>query len=147
MKVFLISLSVLTMLVIGGCCPCKTTADSRVNLSTNVGSDNLESNIITRPIFAAFSWLIGEGIDLTDVKVVRNADGFQEIQVKGYNRAFSTKRFDYRIEWFDANGMIVPSKTTVWQPMSVPSKSDFAIISIAPNKEVSDFKMNTRKSK
>ncbi|MGA2915805.1 MAG: YcfL family protein [Sedimentisphaerales bacterium] len=125
---------------------CGETKDSRVNLDTGVKSDNLVNNALTRPVYGAFSLLIGEGIDLKDVKVFTNDAGFMEVQVTGYNRAVYTKRFDYKIDWLDKNGVAVDSKASVWMPVSAKSRTTFRFKAVAPSKDVVDFRMNTRKT-
>lgn len=125
---------------------CGETKDKRVKLDSDVKSDNLENNSLTRPVYGAFSLLIGEGIDLKDVKVFTNDAGFMEIQVTGYNRAIYTKRFDYKIDWLDKNGVAVDSKASVWLPVSAKSRTTFSFKAVAPSKDAVDFRMNTRKT-
>jgi uncharacterized protein YcfL len=137
----LLFLAVSTLLLNG----CKED-DKRVNLDTGVKSDNLANNVLTRPVYAAFSLLIGEGIDLKDVKVFRNDADFLQVQATGYNRAIYTKRFDYKIDWFDKNGVAVNSKASIWMPISAASKTTFSFKAVAPTKDVVDFKINTRKT-
>jgi hypothetical protein len=120
--------------------------DKRVKLDSGVKSDNLENNYLTRPVYGAFSLLIGEGIDLKDVKVFRNDADLMEIQITGYNRAVYTKRFDYKIDWLDKNGVAVDSKASVWTPVSAKSRTTFRFKAVAPSKDVVDFRMNTRKT-
>ncbi len=125
---------------------CGEYKDNRVNLDTGVKSDNLANNALTRPVYGAFSLLIGEGIDLKDVKVFRNDADFMEVQVTGYNRAIYTKRFDYKIDWLDKNGVAVDSKASVWQRVSAKSRTTFSFKAVAPTKDVVDFRINTRKT-
>ncbi len=120
--------------------------DDRVSLDTGVKSDTLANNTLTRPVYGAFSLLAGYGIDLKDVKVFRNEAGFMEIQVTGYNRAVYTKRFDYKVDWLDNNGVAVDSKASVWRHISAKSRTDFRFKTVAPTKDVVDFQMNTRKT-
>lgn len=123
----------------------KPSADPRVNVASGVGSDTLADNLIVRPIGQIFSALIGEGIEVQQATLRRNAEGFLELQVAGYNRSWSTRRFDYLVEWLDKDGMVIPAKTSVWQHASVQPKSPFAIRAIAPTPDAVDFRMNTRK--
>jgi uncharacterized protein YcfL len=142
MKTMAVCVIAAMTMVLGGCA--KQSTDPRVNVADSVGSDSLGSNIILRPVGQAFSALIGEGIEVQETTVRRTPQGFKEIQVRGYNRSHSIRRFDYLVEWLDADGMVMPSKTAVWQPMSVQPKSTFTIRSIAPRVEAIDFRMNTR---
>lgn len=142
MKTMAVCVITAMTMVLGGCA--KQSTDPRVNVADSVGSDSLGSNIILRPVGQAFSALIGEGIEVQETTVRRTPQGFKEIQVRGYNRSHGIRRFDYLVEWLDADGMVMPSKTAVWQPMSVQPKSTFTIRSIAPRVEAIDFRMNTR---
>jgi uncharacterized protein YcfL len=56
------------------------------------------------------------------------------------------RRFDYIVEWLDKDGMVIPTKTNVWQLTSAQPKSNFSIRSVAPRTDAVDFRMNTRKS-
>jgi len=142
-KCLLLSFFVISAVLLNGC---KEYDDKRVNLDTGVKSDTLANNALTRPVYGAFSLLIGEGIDLKDVKVFTNDAGFMEVQVTGYNRAVYTKRFDYKVEWLDKNGVVVDSKASTWRPVSAKSRNTFSFKTIAPSKDVVNFRMNTRKT-
>ena len=142
-KYFLLLFFVISAVIVSSC---GETKDKRIKLDSGVKSDNLENNYLTRPVYGAFSLLIGEGIDLRDVKVFTNDAGFMEIQVTGYNRAVYTKRFDYKVEWLDKNGVVVDSKASVWFPVSAKSRTTFSFKNVAPSKNSVDFRMNTRKT-
>ncbi|HDS85345.1 MAG TPA: DUF1425 domain-containing protein [Phycisphaerales bacterium] len=120
------------------------THDPRVNLADTVGSDHLGSNIITRPVGQIFSAVVGEGIVIQNVSQRVTPHGFLEVQVQGLNQSHSIRRFDYQVEWLDAGGMAIPTKTSVWQPVSVQPKSPFAFRAVAPRTEAVDFRINTR---
>lgn len=142
-KIFFYSFLTFGIALWNGCG--KPSADPRVNVASGVGSDTVTDNLIVRPIGQIFSALIGEGIEVQQATLRRNAEGFLELQVAGYNRSWSTRRFDYLVEWLDKDGMVILSKTSVWQHASVQPKSPFAIRSIAPTPDAVDFRMNTRK--
>ena len=88
--------------------------------------------------------MLGEGIEVNETTLRTTLQGYKEIQIRGYNRAHNIRRFDYMVEWLDADGMVIPSKTAVWQPKSVQPKSVFTIRSDVPRKDAIDFRMNTR---
>lgn len=124
---------------------CQKPSDSRIHLRDGVGSDTLGSNIVTRPVVYAFSALIGEGIEATDAVTRRNDAGFLELYINGYNKSVQTKRFRYRVEWLDEDGLMIETKTSVWQPMSAMGKSPFSIKVVAPRPQAVNFRMDTRK--
>jgi uncharacterized protein YcfL len=124
---------------------CQKQNDSRIHLREGVGSDTLGSNIVTKPIVHAFSALIGEGIEATDAVTRRNDAGFLELYVNGRNESYETKRFRYKVEWLDEDGLMIETKTSVWLPMSAMGKSPFSIKVVAPRTGAVDFRMDTRK--
>jgi len=118
---------------------------NKINLRSGIGSDNLGSNIVTKPIAYLFSGLIGEGIEIDKAILARNDTGFLELNINGHNRSYNTKRFRYKIEWLDANGLMIQTKTSTWLPHSATGKSSFSIKAVAPRVEAVDFRMDTKK--
>ncbi|HSV26650.1 MAG TPA: YcfL family protein [Sedimentisphaerales bacterium] len=143
MKKALLILSVIALL--SGCAPRQN--DPRIAVQSGVGSDTLASNIITRPIGQAVSFVIGEGIVVDDIKEARTPEGFLEVQVGGYNQSMFKKRFDYKVEWMEASGMTIDSVMSKWMPVSVPGKSRFTFKVISPHPRAVDYWINTRVTK
>ncbi|NLK40919.1 MAG: YcfL family protein [Planctomycetes bacterium] len=142
MKTYGMIALLLVGLTVFGCA--QHTHDPRVTLADTVGSDTPGSNIITRPVGQIFSAVIGEGIVIQNVSQRVTPAGFLEVQVQGLNQSHSIRRFDYQVVWLDAGGMVIPTKTSVWQPVSVQPKSPFAIRAISPSPAAVDFRINTR---
>jgi uncharacterized protein YcfL len=142
MKTILNALLVLAVVVLTGC---DEPPDSRINMDDEVRSDTLASNYITRPIGDALSALFGEGIDVKRVLTRTNEAGFMEVHVQGFNRSSAVKRFEYRVEWLDAQGIVIESAATTWLPVSAKGKSQFSFKSVAPSRQAVDFRIDTRK--
>lgn len=119
--------------------------DPRIHLREEVRSDNLIDNIVTRPVAHAFSALIGEGIEITEAVTRRNKAGILELYVSGFNRSYKTRRFKYRVEWLDENGLLIQTKTSVWLRTSAMGKSPFSFKVVAPTPKAVNFRMDTRK--
>ncbi|MBN2590928.1 MAG: YcfL family protein [Sedimentisphaerales bacterium] len=134
---------IVTMFLLFGCGK-EQKQDSRVKIQEGVASDTLGSNIITKPLAHIYSAITGERIEFTNAATRRNSADILELQVEFYNRSYNTERFQYRIEWVDANGFTINSKTNVWLNTSVAGKSNGVITAFAPNASAVDFKMNTR---
>ena len=124
---------------------CYEPHDPRINLDDEVRSDNLGSNYLTRPVGDALSALLGEGIDVTRVVTRTNKAGFMEVHVQGFNRATGVRRFEYRVEWLDKQGVVIETAASTWLPVSAKGKSEFSFKSIAPSRDAVDFRINTRK--
>ena len=132
------------MICIAGC---YQQHDPNVKLQTDVRSDSLDNNIITKPIGAGVSFLIGQGIKVENVKEVRTPEGFLQVQVSGRNESAFKKVFEYRAEWLDANGMIIDSIMSKWMTISVPGNSDFSFKVVAPSPKAENYRINTRVAK
>ncbi len=124
---------------------CQKQNDSKIHVREGVASDTLGSNIVTRPVAHAFSALIGEGIEVTNAVTRMSDSGFLELYVNGNNKSYKTKRFRYRVEWLDADGLQIETKTSVWLPKSAMGKSPFTIKAVAPRPQAVNFRMDTRK--
>ncbi|MFH1371259.1 MAG: YcfL family protein [Planctomycetota bacterium] len=133
----------LLCIVTVGVCSCQTQ-EKGVILQEGVGSDNLANNVVTRPVIHAFSALIGEGIEIRQAVSYVNKDGFMQLDVNGYNKSFQTRRFEYKVEWLDASGLLIDSATNKWLLTSAAGKSPFTIKAIAPRTGAVDFRLNTR---
>ncbi len=118
---------------------------SKIQIREGIRSDDLGNNIVTRPVVYAFSAIIGEGIEIDEAILGRNETGFLELNINGHNRSYNTKRFRYKIEWLDANGLMIQTKTSTWQPASATGKSSFSLKAVAPRVEAADFRMDTKK--
>ena len=136
-------LLLISMILLAGCG--SKQKDSRIHVREGVASDTLGSNIVTRPVTHAFSALVGDGIEVTEAVTRRNDSGFLELYISGVNKSYKTKRFRYRVEWLDADGLIVGTKTTTWLPMSAMGKSPFSFKVVAPRTNAVNFRMDTRK--
>ena len=137
--------NILLLLITVSLSACYKAHDERVNVRPGVRSDDLGTNVITKPAKGALSALAGEGIEIRDVKQFKNEAGFLVVQVTGYNAAMYTKRFKYKFEWLDANGVVLETKTSTWLPASVTAKTIFAFKGVAPRRQAENFRVITRK--
>jgi len=124
---------------------CNKQQDTRIHLRSEVASDTLADNIVTRPVAYAFSALIGEGIEITEAVMRRNKGELLELNVNGFNNSQFTKKFQYRVEWLDKDGLLIQTKTSVWLRMSATGKSPFSFKVVAPKQEAVNFRMDTKK--
>jgi len=124
---------------------CYQPQDSSIHLRQEIRSDSLDNNIVTRPVIGALSALIGEGIVIDNAVTRRNDAGLLELHVEGHNKSYQTRRFRYRVEWLDEDGLVIETKTSVWLPMSAMGKSPFSFKAVAPRPEAVNFRLDTRK--
>ena len=126
---------------------CYEQADSHINLDSDVRSNSLGSNVITKPISDLVNILIGKGIVITEVKTAHNSSGFLMVQVSGVNESVKKSLFQHRTEWLDGNGFLLDTVTDNWMPVSVSPKSKFTFKVVAPSREAVDYRINTRVDK
>ena len=131
--------------VVTGCHP--GSSDERINMGTGVRSDTLTNNRITRPIGNFVSYMVGEGIEVTNVVERVSPRGFLEVQVEIYNHAKGRRIIDYRVEWLDDDGMVLDTIMTHWVSKSVMPGSSSSFRVIAPSRLATDFRINTRVNK
>lgn len=118
---------------------------AKIHIREGIRSDDLGNNIVTRPVKHAFSALIGEGIEIDEAILRTNDAGFLELYINGHNRSYNTKRFRYRIQWLDAQGIMIGTKASTWLPASAMGKSPFSLRAVAPREEAVNFRMDTKK--
>jgi hypothetical protein len=123
---------------------CYEQKDARVNLGADVRSNTLGNNVITKPISDLVNHLIGKGIVVNEVKMMRNPTGFLMVQVRGFNESVAKRVFEYKAEWLNDDGFTLDTITDNWMRMSVSPSSEFTFTVVATRREASDFRINTR---
>jgi uncharacterized protein YcfL len=66
---------------------------------------------------------------------------FLKVQIELQNTTRSLRSFNYRFEWFDANGMQVNSPTSVYIPRQIEGKENLFISTTAPAPTAKDFRV------
>ena len=79
------------------------------------------------------------------VRFARTKGGPYQVQVTVANDDFRYRRFAYRFEWLDADGMLVDSGST-WQTATIASGGTAVISSVAPTDTCETFQLQTRRS-
>lgn len=79
------------------------------------------------------------------VRFARTQGGPYQVQVTVANDDFRYRRFAYRFEWLDGDGMIVDSGSA-WQTATIASGGTAVISSVAPNDTCETFQLQTRRS-
>ena len=87
------------------------------------------------------------GIDLklSNVLEIVNKSGFMQVQVVGFNVSPTYQKFQYRIRWYDKNGLEVPSVINRWVDVPAFGNSPFNFQAIAPNEDSINFQILIRK--
>ena len=75
------------------------------------------------------------------INVATVSSGFLKIQIEVQNLTSSTQTFAYRIEWFDANGMILHTPLTIWIDRQIQGGETLSLTGIAPTETAKDFRI------
>jgi uncharacterized protein YcfL len=67
--------------------------------------------------------------------------GLLKVQVELLNRTRSLQRFEYRFEWFNADGMQMNSVVSALVPDQIEGKEDKFISCVAPTPDCKDFRV------
>ena len=67
--------------------------------------------------------------------------GFLQVQIEVLNRKNSLQTFSYRFEWFDMNGMLIDTPTSVWIPRQIEGQETLTITAVAPTTTAKDFRV------
>jgi len=80
-------------------------------------------------------------VDVTDI-IERTLDsGFKQIQVEFTNRRNSDVKVFYAVEWFDEDGMIVPSASANWTEVSFVARDSKSVRFTAPTATAKNFRI------
>jgi len=74
------------------------------------------------------------------------ADDLLRVEVEVENLRPIQQRFYYRFEWFDADGNIVDTPLSTWQPQIVAGRERVVLRGIAPNPRVTDCRLKLQES-
>jgi len=80
-------------------------------------------------------------VSIVGVNQAMTPGGLLKVQVELLNRTHSLQRFNYRFEWFDANGMQVNNVISAVIPDQIEGKESKMISSIAPSPSCKDFRV------
>jgi len=80
-------------------------------------------------------------VSIVGVNQSMTPGGLLKVQVELQNRTRSLQRFNYRFEWFDANGMQVTTVASALLPDQIEGKESKFIFGLAPNPNCKDFRV------
>jgi uncharacterized protein YcfL len=80
-------------------------------------------------------------VDIVGVNTATTPGGLLKVQVELFNRTRSLQRFNYRFEWFDANGMQFTTVASAWLPDQIEGQESKFISGVAPNPNCKDFRV------
>ena len=131
-RYFYLPLTVAGMLVVSGC---KTSVNSVENAQKE-GQRQMVSD--TRVISDGS---LAKKVSIVGVNQSMTPGGLLKVQVELLNTTRSYQSFNYRFEWFDANGMQMNSLSTPVVGSTSEGKESKFISAIAPTAACKDFRL------
>lgn len=87
------------------------------------------------------------GRSLKVVSVNEGSSGeFLKIQVTLQHTGRWSKSFNYKFEWVDQDGMVLPATVNNWQKVTFQGKEIRAFSAIAPSKSAVDFRLKLQEN-
>ena len=80
-------------------------------------------------------------VSIVGVNESTTSGGFLQVQIEVLNQKNSMQTFSYRFEWFDMNGMLVDTPTSVWIPRQIEGQETLTITAVAPTTTAKDFRV------
>ncbi len=84
---------------------------------------------------------LNKAISVVGINTAMTPGGVLKVQVELLNRTRTLHRFNYRFEWFDANGMQVNNVMTAAVADQIEGGESKFISAIAPNPNCKDFRL------
>ena len=83
---------------------------------------------------------LGTAVWVTDVRLAKGPSSHFTLQANVVNNTDGVVRMDYRVEWLDATGMVIPSVVSTWQPIAAAARAVIPLQATAPVPEAVDFR-------
>ncbi len=134
----------------------KKAIQSTVFVSFLTGASLLNScttvNTVERDTPVGAKQMVADKRVITDDTLIRKVSivginenttsgGFLQVQIEVINRKNSMQDFSYRFEWFDMNGIVVNTPTSVWIPKQIEGQEILTITAVAPTPTAKDFRV------
>ena len=120
------------LLVVSGC---KTTVNSVENAQKEGQRQMVsDSRVITDTSLAKKVSIVGVNQSMTP-------GGLLKVQVELLNTTRSYQAFNYRFEWFDAQGMQMNNIASALMPATIEGKESKFISGVAPTASCKDFRL------
>jgi uncharacterized protein YcfL len=84
---------------------------------------------------------LGKAVRIVGLNDAIGSDGMRKLQVTVFNSTSSAARFNYKVEWFDAQGMLIGSPQAAPQYREILGGETLSLIATSPKTGVSDFRI------
>ena len=112
---------------------------------TTVNTVERETPIGTKQVIAdkrvITDLTLNKKVSIAGVNEGMTQGGFLQVQIEVLNQKNSMQTFSYHFEWFDMNGMLVDTPTSVWIPRQIEGQETLTITAVAPTTTAKDFRV------
>jgi uncharacterized protein YcfL len=133
-------ISVVALIASLGLAGCSTTAG--VETTGKMSWDEQGARTLEKNVIFNNSGLKGD-IQIVDVKSAMAGD-IMRAQATLRSKDRDTVPFQYRFDWYDANGMEINSGAGSWKPLILYGRESKTIQSVAPDPRGKEFKLKIR---
>ncbi len=84
---------------------------------------------------------LGTAVWVTDVRLAKGPSSHFTLQANVVNNTDGVVRMEYRVEWLDATGTVIPSVVSTWQPIAAAARAVIPLQATAPVPEAVDFRL------
>ena len=81
------------------------------------------------------------GIFVSDIRETVAPNGIRKLSIDFTNSRNSDRQGYYKIEWYDANGMDMPSSLSFWKRFRLEGRGTITEAATAPSVNAADFKI------
>jgi uncharacterized protein YcfL len=112
---------------------------------TTVNTVERETPVGTRQMIAdkrvVTDSTLNKKVNITGLNESTTSGGFLQVQIEVINKKNSMQNFSYNFEWFDTNGMLINTPTSIWIPRQIEGRETLAITAVAPTTTAKDFRV------
>lgn len=69
-----------------------------------------------------------------------------KVQVSVFNGTSAEGTFDYKFEWYDSNGILLDTPTSIWRPQTIEANEEVLLVAVSPTPDAKDFKLKLQAS-
>ncbi len=127
----------LSTLVIAGCANNKPPVTSGTGTSAMTQGDDFSKHL------EVHNTDLAKRLFISAVKS-RKSNGLLEVNLQLTSRYEKSQKLQYHFNWFDADGFVIESGKTPWQPLELHGQQSTTLRGLAPNINVSTFNVYVR---
>jgi len=90
---------------------------------------------------------LGTLVWVTDVRLAKGVSSHYTMQANVVNNTDDIVSMEYRVDWLDASGAVIPSVVSTWQHMSAAAREVLPLQATAPSSDAVDFRFYVQSSR